>query len=400
MDRHEILRNIVTKNETKLVLLVMDGIGDLPVDGKTPLMVAKTPNLDALAKESELGQTIPVAYGVTPGSGPGHLSLFGYDPIKYQIGRGILEALGTGVEVGEKDVVARGNFATMKDGVVIDRRAGRPPTEKSAKVVEILNENIKEINGVKVTFYPGKEHRFVVKFTGDDLYDAVSDADPQKEGKEMEWAKALKPEAEKMAEVVNKLIRKIGEVLKDQPEMNWALLRGFSKYPKLPQFPDVYKVKAAAIATYPMYKGIAKLVGMEVLKAGTTVDDEFETLKKYWNDYDFFYLHIKKTDSYGEDGNFEEKVKVIEEVDRNIPKLLALNPAVVVVTGDHSTPCLMKSHSWHPVPYMIRSKFVRKGASEKFDEFECARGVLGTFYAVDSMMLMLAHAQRLEKYGA
>ncbi|MCD6450405.1 MAG: 2,3-bisphosphoglycerate-independent phosphoglycerate mutase [Thermotogaceae bacterium] len=400
MDRHEILRNIVTKNETKLVLLVMDGIGDLPVDGKTPLMVAKTPNLDALAKESELGQTIPVAYGVTPGSGPGHLSLFGYDPIKYQIGRGILEALGTGVEVGEKDVVARGNFATMKDGVVIDRRAGRPPTEKSAKVVEILNENIKEIDGVKVTFYPGKEHRFVVKFTGDDLYDAVSDADPQKEGKEMEWAKALKPEAEKMAEVVNKLIRKIGEVLKDQPEMNWALLRGFSKYPKLPQFPDVYKVKAAAIATYPMYKGIAKLVGMEVLKAGTTVDDEFETLKKYWNDYDFFYLHIKKTDSYGEDGNFEEKVKVIEEVDRNIPKLLALNPAVVVVTGDHSTPCLMKSHSWHPVPYMIRSKFVRKGASEKFDEFECARGVLGTFYAVDSMMLMLAHAQRLEKYGA
>ncbi len=400
MDRHEILKSIVTKNETKLVLLVMDGIGDLPIDGKTPLMAASTPNLDALAKESELGQTIPVVYGVTPGSGPGHLSLFGYDPIKYQIGRGILEALGTGVEVGEKDVVARGNFATIKDGVVIDRRAGRPPTEESAKVVEILNENIKEIDGVKVTFYPGKEHRFVVKFTADGLSDAVSDADPQKEGKEMEWAKALKPEAERMAEIVNKLIKRIGEVLKDQPKMNWALLRGFSKYPRLPQFSDVYKVKSAAIATYPMYKGIAKLVGMEVLDAGTTVDDEFETLKKHWNDFDFFYLHIKKTDSYGEDGNFEAKVKVIEEVDRNIPKLLKLNPDVIVVTGDHSTPCLMKSHSWHPVPYMIRSKFVRKGASEKFDEFECARGVLGTFYAVDSMMLMLAHAQRLEKYGA
>ena len=400
MDRHEILKSIVTKNETKLVLLVMDGIGDLPIDGKTPLMAANTPNLDALAKESELGQTIPVVYGVTPGSGPGHLSLFGYDPIKYQIGRGILEALGTGVEVGEKDVVARGNFATIKDGVVIDRRAGRPPTEESAKVVEILNENIKEIDGVKVTFYPGKEHRFVVKFTADGLSDAVSDADPQKEGKEMEWAKALKPEAERMAEIVNKLIKRIGEVLKDQPKMNWALLRGFSKYPRLPQFSDVYKVKSAAIATYPMYKGIAKLVGMEVLDAGTTVDDEFETLKKHWNDFDFFYLHIKKTDSYGEDGNFEAKVKVIEEVDRNIPKLLKLNPDVIVVTGDHSTPCLMKSHSWHPVPYMIRSKFVRKGASEKFDEFECARGVLGTFYAVDSMMLMLAHAQRLEKYGA
>ncbi len=400
MDRHEIIKGIVTKNDTKLVLLVMDGLGDLPAGGKTPLMAASTPNLDAIAKESELGQTIPVLYGITPGSGPGHLSLFGYDPLKYQIGRGILEALGIGVEVGEKDVVARGNFATIKDGIVIDRRAGRPATEESAKVVKILSENIKEIDGVKITFYPGKEHRFVVKFTADGLDDAITDADPQKEGKEMEWAKPLRDSAKKMADVVNKLIKTIGEVLKDQPKMNWALLRGFSKYPSLPSFPEVYGVKAAAIATYPMYKGIAKLVGMEVLDAGTTVDDEFATIEKYWNDFDFFYLHIKKTDSYGEDGNFENKVKVIEEVDRNLPRLLKLNPDVLVVTGDHSTPCLMKSHSWHPVPYMIRSKYVRKGLSEKFDEFECARGVLGTFYAVDSMTLMLAHAGRLEKYGA
>ncbi len=400
MDRHEIIKQIVTPNTSKLVLLVMDGLGDIPVDGKTPLMAAKTPNLDSLARESELGQTIPVFPGITPGSGPGHLSLFGYDPIKYQIGRGILEALGVGVEVGELDVVARGNFATIKDGIVIDRRAGRPPTEESAKVVQILSENIKDVGGVKITFYPGKEHRFVVKFTGEELDDEITDADPQKEGKEMEWAKPLKPEAEKMANVVNKLIEKIGEVLKDQPKMNWALLRGFSKYPKLPQFSDVYKLKAAAIATYPMYKGIAKLVGMEVLETGTTVEDEFNTLQKHWNEYDFFYVHIKKTDSYGEDGNFEAKVKVIEEVDKFIPKLLALNPDVVVVTGDHSTPCAMKSHSWHPVPYLIKSKFARKGLSNKFDEFECARGTLSTFYAVDSMSLMLAHAGRLEKYGA
>lgn len=400
MDRHEIIKQIVTTNISKLVLLVMDGLGDIPVNGKTPLMAANTPNLDSLARESELGQTIPVFPGITPGSGPGHLSLFGYDPIKYQIGRGILEALGVGVEVGELDVVARGNFATIKDGIVIDRRAGRPPTEESAKVVQILSENIKDIDGVKITFYPGKEHRFVVKFTGEGLDDEITDADPQKEGKEMEWAKSLKPEAEKMANAVNKLIEKIGEVLKDQPKMNWALLRGFSKYPKLPQFSDVYKLKAAAIATYPMYKGIAKLVGMEVLETGTTVEDEFNTLQMHWNEYDFFYVHIKKTDSYGEDGNFDAKVKVIEEVDKFIPKLLALNPDVVVVTGDHSTPCAMKSHSWHPVPYLIKSKFARKGLSNKFDEFECARGTLGTFYAVDSMSLMLAHAGRLEKYGA
>ncbi len=400
MDRHEVIREIVTGSGGKIVLLVMDGLGDLPNDGKTPLMKAKTPNMDSLAKESELGQTIPVLYGITPGSGPGHLALFGYDPIKYQIGRGILEALGIGIEVGKDDMVARGNFATIKDGVIVDRRAGRPPTEESAKIVEILKNNIKEIDGVKIEFYPGKEHRFVVKFTAEWLDDAISDADPQKEGKPMEWAKALKPEAEKTAEVVNKLIKKIGEILRDNPRINWALLRGFSKYPKLPQFPEVYKVRAGAIATYPMYRGIAKLVGMEVLQTGDTIEDELETLKSHWNNYDFFYFHVKKTDSYGEDGKFDEKVHVIEETDAIIPEILKLGPDVLVITGDHSTPCLMKSHSWHPVPFLIHSKFVRKGLSREFNEFECARGTLGTFYALDAMTLMLAHAGRLEKFGA
>ncbi len=400
MDRHEVIREIVTGSGGKIVLLVMDGLGDLPNDGKTPLMKAKTPNMDSLAKESELGQTIPVLYGITPGSGPGHLALFGYDPIKYQIGRGILEALGIGIEVGKDDMVARGNFATIKDGVIVDRRAGRPPTEESAKIVEILKNNIKEIDGVKIEFYPGKEHRFVVKFTAEWLDDAISDADPQKEGKPMEWAKALKPEAEKTAEVVNKLIKKIGEILRDNPRINWALLRGFSKYPKLPQFPEVYKVRAGAIATYPMYRGIAKLVGMEVLQTGDTIEDELETLRSHWNNYDFFYFHVKKTDSYGEDGKFDEKVHVIEETDAIIPEILKLGPDVLVITGDHSTPCLMKSHSWHPVPFLIHSKFVRKGLSREFNEFECARGTLGTFYALDAMTLMLAHAGRLEKFGA
>ncbi len=400
INRYEFISKLVISNETKLVLLVMDGLGDLPENGETPLMKAKTPNLDELAKRSELGQTIPVLYGITPGSGPGHLSLFGYDPIKYLIGRGILEALGSEVDVGEKDVVARGNFATIENGIVVDRRAGRPPTEESSKVVQILNENISSVEDVKVRFYPGKEHRFVVKLTGEGLDDSITDADPQKAGKPMEWAKPLRPEAEKTARVVNELIKRIGEVLKDQPKMNWALLRGFSKYPDLPKFGEVFKVRAAAIATYPMYKGIAKLVGMDVLETGQTVADEVETLKKHWDDYDFFYFHVKKTDSYGEDGNFEKKVEVIEEVDENLPSILELEPDVLVVTGDHSTPCRMKSHSWHPVPYMIHSAVARSGMSEKFDEFECARGTLGTFYAIDSMILMLAHAGRLEKYGA
>ncbi len=400
VNRHEILKEIVTSSGGKIVLLVMDGLGDLPINGMTPLMKASTPNLDSLAKESELGQTIPVLYGITPGSGPGHLSLFGYDPVEYKIGRGILEALGIDVEVEKNDMVARGNFATISDGVIVDRRAGRPPTEESAKVVQVLKENIEEVDGVRVEFYPGREHRFVVKFTAEWLDDSLTDADPQKEGNPMEWSKPLKPEAERTAQVVNKLIERIGEVLKDRPKMNWALLRGFSKYPKLPQFSEVYKVKAAAIATYPMYRGIAKLVGMNVLESGETIEDELKALEENWNDYDFFYFHVKKTDSYGEDGKFDEKVHVIEETDSIIPGILELKPDVLVVTGDHSTPCLMRSHSWHPVPFLIHSKFARKGLSKVFNEFECARGTLGTFYALDAMSLMLAHAGRLEKYGA
>ncbi|WP_041083428.1 2,3-bisphosphoglycerate-independent phosphoglycerate mutase [Thermotoga profunda] len=399
-DRQQILSEVIQPAQTKIVLLVMDGIGDLPKNGKTPLQTAKTPNLDKLATESDLGQTIPVLMGITPGSGPGHLALFGYDPVKYQIGRGILEALGSNVPVGEKDVVARANFATVKDGIIIDRRAGRPTTEESSKVVEKLSKSIKDIKGVKVTFYPGKEHRFVVKLTGEGLDDKLTDADPQKEGKPILFTEPLRDDAKKTSEIVNELMKKIGEILSDEPKMNFALIRGFSKYPKLPQFPQVYKMKACAIATYPMYKGIAKLVGMDVVETGSTVQDEVNTLKEVWNNYDFFYFHVKKTDSYGEDGDFDSKVHVIEEVDGLIPQLLSLKPDVLVVTGDHSTPTILKSHSWHPVPFMIWSPYTRKGLSKFFDEFECAKGSLGTIYAVDAMSLMLAHALRLEKFGA
>jgi len=400
VDRQQVVRNLVTKTESKIVLLVMDGIGDLPKDGKTPLQAAYKPNMDALARESDLGQSVPVLPGITPGSGPGHLSLFGYDSLKYNIGRGILEALGVGVKVEKRDVVARGNFATIKDGILVDRRAGRPASEESKKIVDLLSEKIKRIDDVDITFYPGKEHRFVVKFTGDDLFDEVADADPQKEGLPMEWAKALNPDSEKMADIVNKLIKQIEEVLKDQPKMNFALLRGFSKHPQLPSFEENYKLKAAAIATYPMYKGLAKLVGMDVLEAGQTTEEEVETLKKVWNEYDFFYFHVKKTDSYGEDGNFEAKVKVIEETDKAVKEILSLNPDVLIITGDHSTPALLKSHSWHPVPILLYSKYVRKGLSISYDEYECARGTLGTISALDIIPLALANAGKLDKYGA
>lgn len=399
-DRQQLLSEIVQPSQTKIVLLVMDGIGDLPRDGKTPLQAAKTPNLDKLATESDLGQTIPVLPGITPGSGPGHLALFGYDPVKYQIGRGILEALGSNVPVGEKDVVARANFATVKDGIIVDRRAGRPTTEESSKVVEKLSRSIKEIDGVQITFYPGKEHRFVVKLTGEGLDDKLTDADPQKEGKPILFAEPLSEQAKKTSQVVNELMKRIGQVLSDETKMNFALIRGFSKYPRLPQFPQVYKMRACAIATYPMYKGIAKLVGMDVVETGSTIQDEVNTLKELWEKYDFFYFHVKKTDSYGEDGDFDSKVHVIEDVDKVLPQIMGLKPDVLVVTGDHSTPAILKSHSWHAVPFMIWSLYTRKGLNKSFDEFECARGSIGTIYAVDAMSLILAHALRLEKFGA
>ncbi|SHH19619.1 2,3-bisphosphoglycerate-independent phosphoglycerate mutase [Thermosipho atlanticus] len=401
LDRQNVIKDLISSNNSKIVMLVMDGIGDIPNEqGVTPLQKANTPNLDFLATKSDLGQTIPVLPGITPGSGPGHLGIFGYDPLKYQIGRGILEALGSDVEVGEKDVVARGNFATIDGNIILDRRAGRPATEESAKVVELLNEKIKQIDDVKITFYPGKEHRFVVKLTGEGLGDKLEDADPQKEGKPIKYTTALEPGSEKTAIIVNKLLDKIKEVLKDNPKMNFALLRGFSKYPDLPQFGNVFKLKAAAIAVYPMYRGLAKLVGMNVVTTGQTVEDEFNTVKEIWNEFDFFYIHVKKTDSYGEDGNFENKVKVIEEVDRALPILLELKPDVLIITGDHSTPCLMKGHSFHPVPLMISAKYTRRGLSKTFDEFECVRGTLGTIYAVDIMPLALAYSGRLKKYGA
>ncbi len=400
-DRQELIKKLSIKTDSKIVLLVMDGVGGLPDEtGGSALDRAHKPNLDNLAKKSELGLSIPVALGITPGSGPAHLSLFGYDPLKYDIGRGILEALGIDVNVEKRDLVARGNFATIEGNIVKDRRAGRPATEVTIKACEYLSKRIKSMKGVDIHFYPGKEHRFVLKLTGDGLDDRLTDADPQKEGSPIRYTEPLTKESERTAEIVNTLLDEIKETLKDYHPMNFALLRGFSKYPVLPQMQDVYKLAPAAIASYPMYRGLAKLVGMNVLKVGMTVKDEFDLLEKEFKNYDFFYIHIKKTDSYGEDGNIQNKVRVIEEVDAQIPRLLSLNPDVIVVTGDHSTPAVLKGHSWHPNPFLLYSKCGREDEGRAFNENECVKGTLGMFYAVDAMSLMMAYALKLKKYGA
>jgi len=396
----KLISELCLETDSKIVLLVLDGLGGLPVNGKTPLEMAATPNLDKLAAQGACGLTDPVFRGITPGSGPAHLSLFGYDPVQYQLGRGILEALGVDVKVGESDLVARGNFATLKNGLIIDRRAGRIPTSKNERLCLTLNEKIQPIKETQISFYPGREHRFVVKFSKDGLSDALSDADPQKENKPRIYTSPLSPKANSTAKLVNTFLDEATNILKDNPKANTVLLRGFAKYPDLPGMDTLYKLKPAAIANYPMYRGLAKLAGMNVLDVGAEIEDLFNTLEEYYKNFNFFYIHVKKTDSAGEDGNYEAKKAAIEKTDSLIPRILALEPEALVVTSDHSTPCLMKSHSWHPNPFLIWGQTAQPDTVTSFTEKNCSRGYLGRFPAVEAMPLILAHAGKLKKYGA
>jgi 2,3-bisphosphoglycerate-independent phosphoglycerate mutase len=401
MNMHALIRELREENGSKIVLLVADGLGGLPLEpgGKTELETARTPNLDACAREGVCGLSIPVLPGITPGSGPGHLGLFGYDPLEYRIGRGILEALGIHFAVGPRDVAARGNFCTVDSaGLITDRRAGRPTTERCQAMCRLLQQI--KVPGVELFVEPVREHRFVVVFRGDDLGDAVNDTDPQQTGHAPLPAKGADPASARTADAVNRFVAEAARVLKDQAPTNMVTLRGFARFPKIETFRDVYGLRAAAVAVYPMYKGLARLVGMDVVDAGATLNDQVETLRRLWGQYDFFFLHYKYTDSSGEDGNFPAKVEMIERFDAVIPQVRALEPDVLIVTGDHSTPSKLKSHSWHPVPVVLVAPTCRTDAVTEFGEAQCLRGGLGQFQAMHLMTLAMAHAGRLGKYGA
>jgi 2,3-bisphosphoglycerate-independent phosphoglycerate mutase len=397
----EFLQELIIPAETKIALVIMDGLGGLPrePDGQTELETARTPNLDALAAHSALGLTIPLAPGITVESGPGHLGIFGYDPIQYRIGRGVLEAVGLELDLGPNDVAARGNFCTVDDNqVVTDRRAGRIATDKS---IELAKLAATEIDGVQFIVETVKEHRLAIVMRGEGLGASVSGTDPLKNGKPPLAVRALDPASEKTACVVNKFIERTRAVLSGKEPANMILVRGFDKYPTFPKFPDVFGLHAAAIAVNPTYRGIAKLVGMEILKVrGATIADEFDALEKHWNDYDFFYLHVKNTDIAGEDGDFARKVSIIEEVDGLIPRLMALKPDVVIVSGDHSTPAVLKAHSWHPVPTLLYAMDVRPDRIAEFGERACKHGSLGILPAKDVMPIALANAHRIEKFSS
>lgn len=397
------LSRLIQPAKSKIVMLILDGLGGLPRNpgGLTELETAKTPNMDRLASDGTLGQTIPIKPGITPGSGPAHLALFGFDPLKNDIGRGALSAAGVGLRVDPGDVAARGNFCTLdEDGKILDRRAGRLSNAESAPIINILRDV--QIPGVQVEVRQVKEYRFTVVMRGDGLDPSLNDTDPQKISVPPLGVVANRPTAQRTADLFNNWVAAAQKAIANQPKANGLTLRGFATDPGLQSYQDAYQLRAACVAVYPMYKGVSRLVGMDILSFdGEKPEDQFNAVKTAWNEYDFFFVHIKKTDSMGEDGNFEGKVKVIEGVDQALPQLLSVSPDVLVITGDHSTPAVMKSHSWHPVPLLLwASKMHLPDGETQFGERACARGGLGTFPATDIMSLVLGHAGRLAKYGA
>jgi 2,3-bisphosphoglycerate-independent phosphoglycerate mutase len=397
----DLARQLAIQNDTKILLVVVDGLGGLPhpETARSELEAADIPHLDRLAADSACGLTIPVAPGVTPGSGPGHLALFGYDPLRYTVGRGVLEALGIDFDLQPQDVAARGNLCTLdKDGRIVDRRAGRIATEQMAALCDELRQI--EVSGAQLVVEPVREHRFVLVLRGDGLSDQIAETDPQREGVPPLEPKALSPEAEATAELVREFVSAARKRLGGKQPANGLTLRGFAKQPQLPCFPDVFSLRAGAIAAYPMYRGLAKLAGMTVLQTGSTFEDEVATLQARWKEFDFLFLHYKAADAAGEDGDFERKMAALEAFDKSLPALQELGADVLMIAGDHSTPSLVAGHSWHPVPFLLHSRLSRADDCDAFNERACLRGALGTFPAVEVMSLAMAHAGRFAKYGA
>ena len=396
----DVLKDSYVSTPTKIVMLVVDGLGGLPHPdtGRSELEVAQMPNLDSLAQESACGLTVPVLTGVAPGSGPGHLALFGYDPLKYLIGRGVLEALGIGLELQDGDVSARGNFCTVdSEGRLVDRRAGRIPSDVAIPLCRDLNEI--KVDGADLSVRHVEGYRFVLHIRGAGLDQHVTETDPQRTGVPALEAKALTPGAEKTAGIVRDFARRAAEILKNEERANMALLRGFSSLPDLPPMGETYGLKPAAIAAYPMYRGLTTIIGMKVIPTGKTFGDELDTLREHYEEHDFFYIHYKPADAAGEDGNFDAKVEALSDLDKHIPALRELDPDVLMVAGDHSTPAIMAAHSWHPVPFLLHSRWTRGEGVDSFTERNCGTGSIGTIPATQIMLLALAHSGKLAKFG-
>jgi len=407
MNLDALYSELTLKPEAKLALVVLDGLGDIATGGlnsSTPLEAAATPNLDALTQNAAQGRMIPVAPGITPGSGPGHLGLFGYDPLEFQVGRGVIEALGLGLELKAGDVAARANFCTLDaKGIVTDRRAGRIETSICEELCALLSKNIKKVGDTQVIIKAGKGHRFVVVFRGKGLEGPLSDADPHREGSPIPQVAPLNKKsanAQKMAKLIKEFYKLALPLLAKKKPANGFLMRGIAHQPAIPTFEERYRLRAACIAVYPMYKGLAQLVGMTKLEGPQTIAEQFQRYLAEYDNYDYFFIHYKYTDMYGEDGNAEAKKKAIEEFDAALPILLQKKPDVLAITGDHSTPCALKGHSWHPQPVLLTSAFSGSDKLERFTETGANMGSLGVFEAKFLIRLMQANARMFDKFGA
>jgi 2,3-bisphosphoglycerate-independent phosphoglycerate mutase len=399
---------LTIKTGAKLALVVLDGLGDIATASQgflTPLEAARTPNLDALVRSGcSQGRMTPVAPGITPGSGPGHLALFGYDPIDFEVGRGVIETLGLGIELKAGDVAARANFCTLDSaGLVTDRRAGRIATEVCERLCALLAAKIKKVSTTQVIIVPGKEHRFVVIFRGAGLEGPLTDTDPNREGLPIATAAPVDPKnagQKKVAKLVADFYKAALPLLKNEKPANGFLMRGIAHQPDIPTFEERYQLKPAALAVYPMYKGLAQLVGMKKIEGPTSIAEQFDRYIREYENYDFFFIHFKYTDKAGEDGNFEAKVKAIEEFDEALPILLSRKPDVLAITGDHSTPCAAKGHSWHPQPVLLHSALSGSDKLDRFTETGANLGSLGIFEAKYLIRLMQANARMFDKFGA
>ena len=394
------LRDCYLNTPSKIVLLVVDGLGGLahPDTGLSELETARLPNLDAMAQESACGLTTPVLPGVAPGSGPGHLALFGYDPLKHIIGRGALEALGIDVQLQPGDVAARGNFCTIdSQGLLTDRRAGRIPTELSAPICHRLDRI--QLDGVQVDVFPVQDYRFVLRLRGEGLSEAVTETDPQQTGVPALPVLPLNGGAERTAALVNQFVEQAAHLMSEEDRANMLLLRGFAQMPTLPPMGQVYRMNPAAIAAYPMYRGLATVAGMKVIPTGRQFADEVETMRQNFDAHDFFFIHYKPADAAGEDGDFDAKVRCLEELDPLIPAIRELQPDVFIVAGDHATPAITAGHSWHPVPFMLHSRLTRGEGIPAFNERACRQGSIGSIPATNVMLLGMSHAGKMAKYG-
>ena len=408
MNLDALYAKLLVKTPVKIALVVLDGIGDIatPAQGNlTPLEAAKTPHLDRLVKAGcAQGRMTPVAPGITPGSGPGHLALFGYDPLEFQVGRGVIEALGLGLELKSGDVAARANFCTLDaKGLVTDRRAGRIPTETCEELCALLSSKIKKIGDTEVVIKAGKEHRFVVIFRGKGIEGPLTDTDPNREGLPIASAKPVNAKSakqKKMAKLISDFYKAALPLLKGRQPANGFLMRGVAHQPAIPLFEDRYALRPAALAVYPMYKGLAQLVGMAKIEGPQTIAEQFKRYQAEYDNYDFFFIHYKYTDKAGEDGNFDAKVKAIQDFDAALPILLEKKPDVLAITGDHSTPCAARGHSWHPQPVLLHSALSGSDKLDRFTETGANQGSLGIFEAKYLLRLMQANAKMFDKFGA